>query len=170
LKPTVISLFSGCGGMNLGFKNAGFNIVWANDFYKDAVNTYKKNIGNHIVLGDIPSNEIPDNPDVLLGGFPCQGFSVANTNRDPNDNRNFLYKEMVRIIKDKKPFFDQNYLEKILAKSDFFFCVSVIFSVFFALFLSIILSSYSSETNVFFGYDSSCFLSSFVSVFILCSS
>lgn len=107
-KPTVISLFSGCGGMDLGFKNAGFKIIWANDFYKDAVNTYKKNIGNYIVLGDIidiPSNEIPDNPDVLLGGFPCQGFSIANTNRDPKDDRNFLYKEMVRIIKDKKPKF-----------------------------------------------------------------
>lgn len=94
--------------MDLGFKNAGFNIIWANDFYKDAVNTYKKNIGNHIVLGDIkdiPSKEIPDNPDVLLGGFPCQGFSLANTNRDPSDDRNFLYKEMVRIVKDKKPKF-----------------------------------------------------------------
>jgi len=122
LKPTVISLFSGCGGMDLGFKNAGFNIIWANDFYKDAVNTYKKNIGNHIVLGDItdiPSNEIPDNPDVLLGGFPCQGFSVANTNRDPNDDRNFLYREMVRIIKDKKPkFFVGENVKGILSIED----------------------------------------------------
>ena len=98
MKPTAISLFSGCGGMDLGFKNAGFKILWANDFYKDAVNTYKKNINSHIVLGDIkniPSSEIPDNPDVLLGGFPCQGFSIANTKRDPKDDRNFLYKEMV---------------------------------------------------------------------------
>ena len=122
MKPTTISLFSGCGGMDLGFKNAGFNIIWANDFYKDAVNTYKKNIGNHIVLGDItniPSNEIPDNPDVLLGGFPCQGFSIANTNRDPNDDRNFLYKEMVRIIKDKKPkFFVGENVKGILSIDD----------------------------------------------------
>ena len=51
--PTVVSLFSGCGGMDLGFKKVGFDIIWANDFFKDAVNTYKKNIGKHIVLGDI---------------------------------------------------------------------------------------------------------------------
>ena len=92
--------------MDLGFKQAGFKILWANDFYNYAVDTYKKNIGDHIVQGNIqniPSDDIPNDPDVLLGGFPCQGFSVANTKRDPNDDRNFLYKEMVRVIKDKKP-------------------------------------------------------------------
>ena len=106
--PTVVSLFSGCGGMDLGFKKAGFDIIWANDFFKDAVNTYKKNIGKHIVLGDItkiPSSEIPDNPDVILGGFPCQGFSIANSKKPAHDERNFLYKQMVRIIKDKLPKF-----------------------------------------------------------------
>ena len=59
----VVSLFSGCGGLDLGFINAGFEVVWATDFFPDAVNTYKKNIGEHIVLGDItkiPSSEIPD--------------------------------------------------------------------------------------------------------------
>ena len=83
-KFTVVSLFSGAGGMDKGFESAGFDIVWANDFNKDAVETYKKNLGNHIILGDItkiPSNEIPDNPDVIIGGFPCQGFSVNNTKR-----------------------------------------------------------------------------------------
>ena len=50
---TVVSLFSGCGGMDLGFKQAGFDIIWANDVFKDAVETYKLNLGNHIVLGDI---------------------------------------------------------------------------------------------------------------------
>lgn len=102
---TLISLFSGAGGMDLGFKQAGFNIIWANDFDEDATITYQNNIGN-IVLGDITeisSDEIPDNPDVIIGGFPCQGFSVANTNRNMKDERNFLYKEMLRIIKDKQP-------------------------------------------------------------------
>jgi DNA (cytosine-5)-methyltransferase 1 len=64
------------------------------------------NIGNHIVHGDITkiaSNEIPDGADVIIGGFPCQGFSVANNKRSMEDKRNFLYKEMLRIIKDKKP-------------------------------------------------------------------
>ena len=52
-KPTVVGLFSGCGGLDLGFKQAGFDILWANDFDKDSVETYKNNIGDHIVLGDI---------------------------------------------------------------------------------------------------------------------
>jgi len=102
----VISLFSGAGGMDLGFIQAGFDIVWANDIIPEAIETYRNNIGKHIVFGDIRminSNDIPDNPDVIIGGFPCQGFSVANTKRSMEDQRNFLYKEMLRIIKDKKP-------------------------------------------------------------------
>ena len=105
-KYTVVSLFSGAGGLDLGFKQAGFNIVWANDFDKDAVNTYKKNIGNEITLGDITkinSNDIPNHPDIVLGGFPCQGFSIANIKRSMNDERNFLYKELLRVVKDKQP-------------------------------------------------------------------
>lgn len=107
-KLRVVGLFSGCGGLDLGFKNAGFEIIWANDFMKEAVETYKKNIGAHIVLGDIteiPSSVIPNDIDVLLGGFPCQGFSIANTKRSMKDERNFLYKEMLRIINDKQPKF-----------------------------------------------------------------
>jgi len=105
-KPSVVGLFSGCGGLDLGFIQAGYEVLWANDFFKEAVETYKLNIGNHIVLGDIAqisSNDIPNNFDVLLGGFPCQGFSVANTKRSMEDQRNFLYKEMLRIIRDKQP-------------------------------------------------------------------
>ena len=104
--PTVVSLFAGAGGMDLGFQKAGFEIIWANDFDKDSVDTYKKNFGSHIVLGDIkdiPSSDIPDNPDVVIGGFPCQGFSINNKKRSMDDERNHLYKEMLRIIKDKKP-------------------------------------------------------------------
>lgn len=107
-KPKVVSLFSGCGGLDLGFKRAGFDILWANDFDKDSIETYTQNLGNHAVFGDItkiPSNEIPSDFDVLLGGFPCQGFSVANTKRSMKDKRNFLYLEMLRIIRDKKPKF-----------------------------------------------------------------
>lgn len=105
-KFTLISLFAGAGGMDKGFNLAGFDILWANDFDKYAVETYKKNLGNHIVLGDItqiPSNEIPNNPDVVIGGFPCQGFSVNNTKRSMEDKRNFLYKELLRVVKDKNP-------------------------------------------------------------------
>jgi len=105
-KYKVVSLFSGAGGMDLGFINAGFDIIWANDIIPEAIDTYRKNIGKHIVFGDIcmiPSSVIPDNPDVVIGGFPCQGFSIANTRRSMEDQRNFLYKEMLRIIKDKRP-------------------------------------------------------------------
>lgn len=107
-KFRVISLFSGAGGMDLGFINAGFDIVWANDFFKEAVESYKKNISEDIVFGDITkikSSEMPDNIDLVIGGFPCQGFSVANTKRSMKDERNFLYKEMLRVIKDKNPKF-----------------------------------------------------------------
>jgi DNA (cytosine-5)-methyltransferase 1 len=104
----VVSLFSGCGGLDLGFIQAGYEVVWANDFFKEAVETYKHNIGDHIVYGDItkiPSSEIPDDFDILLGGFPCQGFSIANIKRSMEDERNFLYKELLRLINDKKPKF-----------------------------------------------------------------
>ena len=107
-KYRVISLFSGAGGMDLGFINAGFDIVWANDFFKEEVESYKKNVDDRIVYGDITqidSSEMPDEIDLVIGGFPCQGFSVANTKRSMKDERNFLYKEMLRVIRDKKPKF-----------------------------------------------------------------
>ena len=107
-KYKVISLFSGAGGMDIGFINAAFEIVWANDFIKESVESYKLNIGNHIVFGDITkikSENIPNGADLVIGGFPCQGFSIANNKRSMKDERNFLYKEMLRIIKDKNPKF-----------------------------------------------------------------
>lgn len=102
----VVSLFTGCGGFDLGLKKAGFNVIWANDFFKEAVDTYKSNIGDHVHFGDITkvkNDEIPNNFDVLIGGFPCQGFSVANTKRSMTDSRNFLYLELLRVLKAKAP-------------------------------------------------------------------
>lgn len=101
----IVSLFSGAGGMDLGLIKAGHKIIWANDIFIDAVKTYQYNIGDHIDtrdISEIKSSEIPD-ADVIVGGFPCQGFSVANWNRTVQDPRNQLYKQMVRIIRDKKP-------------------------------------------------------------------
>ena len=103
----VVSLFSGAGGLDLGFKMAGHDVVWANDLYEDAVHTYQKNIGDHIILEDvrkISADEIPD-CDIVIGGFPCQGFSVANTKRHIGDERNELYKQLIRVIEDKRPKF-----------------------------------------------------------------
>lgn len=103
----IVSLFSGAGGLDLGFIKAGHDIVWANDLYEDAVNTYRKNIGDHIVLADIQEIDAKDIPDcdIVIGGFPCQGFSVANWKRHMDDERNVLYKQLVRVIKGKKPKF-----------------------------------------------------------------
>lgn len=103
----IVSLFSGAGGLDLGFIQAGHRVVWANDLYADAVETYRKNIGDHIVCADItkvPSSQIPE-CDMVIGGFPCQGFSVANMKRHSQDTRNVLYRQLLRVICDKKPAF-----------------------------------------------------------------
>jgi len=103
----IVSLFSGAGGLDLGFKMAGHDIIWANDLYEDAVDTYKHNIGSHIVCEDISKIDTDDIPDcdIVIGGFPCQGFSVANTKRHEEDERNSLYKQLIRVIDAKKPKF-----------------------------------------------------------------
>jgi len=102
---SVISLFSGAGGADLGFIKAGFRIIWAIDNFTEAVATYRKNIGNHILeknIEDVRAEDIPD-ATVVIGGFPCQGFSVANTQRSDCDVRNKLYLHFVRIVTSKKP-------------------------------------------------------------------
>lgn len=101
----VVSLFSGAGGLDLGLIQAGMEIVWANDIFADAASTYRHNIGSHIdtrSICEIKSSEIPD-CDVVVGGFPCQGFSVANWGRTMDDPRNQLYRELVRVVRDKNP-------------------------------------------------------------------
>jgi DNA (cytosine-5)-methyltransferase 1 len=103
----VVSLFAGVGGLDLGFKRAGHDIIWANDIDRDAIETYKKNVGNDVICGpieNIPSENIPE-CDIVIGGFPCQGFSVANVKRSASDSRNKLYRELVRVIKDKQPMY-----------------------------------------------------------------
>ena len=79
----VVSLFSGIGGLDKGFSDAGYDVVWANDFDKFAVETYKANYDNPVVCGDINSIDFDDIPDcdVLIGGFPCQPFSIAGISK-----------------------------------------------------------------------------------------
>jgi len=100
----VVSLFSGCGGLDLGFKMAGFNIVWANDILPDACETYKKEIGDHIVCKDISEIDVRSIPeaDVIIGGPPCQGFSGVGK-RDPDDARSMLVWRYLEIINKVKP-------------------------------------------------------------------
>ena len=61
----ILSLFCGCGGLDKGFDEAGYNIVWANDFDKYAVETYRANFGNHVVLGDINEIELDDLTELM---------------------------------------------------------------------------------------------------------
>lgn len=103
----IISLFSGAGGLDLGLVQAGHEILWAIDIDKDAVTTYSNNIGKYIQLRDVTQldmNELPD-CDAIVGGFPCQGFSIANLKRTVDDERNQLYKSFYRAIKVKQPKF-----------------------------------------------------------------
>lgn len=99
----VVSFFSGIGGLDKGFSDAGYDVIWANDFDKFAVQTYEKNYDNRIVLGDIneiPFDEIPD-CDVLIGGFPCQPFSMMGEQKGFEDARGTLFFRIAEIIKNK---------------------------------------------------------------------
>ena len=102
----AISLFSGAGGMDIGFKNEGIDVIWANEIDKDAYNTYKENNPETTIIhGDIKAhieelNKFND-IDIMFGGPPCQGFSVAGK-MDPNDERSTLiwtFLEAVNIVK-----------------------------------------------------------------------
>ena len=103
-KPTHVSLFSGCGGLDLGFEKAGFNRVWANDFDKDAQRVYSLNLGpiDGRDIRSIPTEEIPP-CEILTAGFPCQPFSNAGNRKGINDSRGMLYQECLRVIEAKQP-------------------------------------------------------------------
>lgn len=103
--PRFISLFTGCGGLDLGFIMEGFEPVWANDLLDHACETYRNNIGNHIYEGDIADvdfSKIPDG-ELVLGGFPCQDFSMIWKRGGINTNRGNLYRYFVEVVKEKEP-------------------------------------------------------------------
>lgn len=102
---TVVSLFAGAGGLDIGFENQGFKTIWANDIDKDACATHRMWSNAVVVQGDIGKidfDNIP-NSDIITGGFPCQGFSLAGP-RKIDDQRNALYKFYVRLVEEKKPY------------------------------------------------------------------
>ena len=100
----VVSLFSGGGGLDLGFQSAGFQIIWAIDNNQNAVDTYKANIGEHIICEDINKVDTKKIPfaDVIIGGPPCQSFSLAG-NRNVEDARGQLVWKYIGIISDIQP-------------------------------------------------------------------
>ena len=104
----IISLFAGCGGLDLGFENAGFDIVWANEFDKDIWETYEHNHPNtpldHRSITDIDADEIPD-CDGIIGGPPCQSWSIGGSKRGMNDHRGQLFWDYIRILSAKNPMF-----------------------------------------------------------------
>lgn len=104
--PTVCSLFAGIGGIDLGFKQAGFDVIWANEYDTAACKTYRHNFDDsNLVEGDIrdiSADYIPDF-DVLTAGFPCQPFSIAGKQKGFNDKRGNLFFEIARIIDTKRP-------------------------------------------------------------------
>lgn len=104
IHPRLVSLFSGCGGMDLGFKHAGYRIIYANDFDSDAQRVYEKNFGkiDKRSILDVHETEIPD-CDILTAGFPCQPFSNAGNRKGVEDSRGNLYKECLRVVKEKHP-------------------------------------------------------------------
>lgn len=107
-KPTILSLFSGCGGLDLGFHEEGYKTIWANDISVDASETFRLNFGNVINSKNIetidPYNDssIP-NCDIILGGFPCQDFSIIWKQPGLNGSRGNLYKSFLKFVDAKKP-------------------------------------------------------------------
>ena len=101
----VLSLFSGVGGIDLPFEKFGFKIIYANDFDSYAVQTYNENFEVKATLADITKVDVKDLPqhDVLIGGFPCQPFSIAGYRKGFDDTRCTLIFNVANILKEKKP-------------------------------------------------------------------
>jgi DNA (cytosine-5)-methyltransferase 1 len=104
-RPTLVSMFSGCGGLDLGFHRAGYNVVWSNDINVDACETYRKNLGPIIEqsVRDITPPKLKFRPDVLAAGFPCQPFSNAGSRKGVLDERGTLFRDCFRFVDELRP-------------------------------------------------------------------
>jgi len=104
----LATLFSGAGGLDLGFRQAGFDIAWSNEFDKTIWDTHEYNFPDTFLdrrsIVDIPSADVPE-IEGIIGGPPCQSWSEAGAKRGINDARGKLFHEYIRILADKKPKF-----------------------------------------------------------------
>ena len=100
----VCSLFAGIGGIDLAFKQAGFEIVWANEIDKDACKTYRYNFPNTVLtkcdIRKVSAEDMPDF-DILTAGFPCQSFSICGNKEGFADERGNLFFEIMKIAGEK---------------------------------------------------------------------
>jgi DNA (cytosine-5)-methyltransferase 1 len=105
LNFSLMGLFAGVGGIELGFKQAGFKPVVANEFDKYAGETYRMNHEHDLILKSIKDLEIKEIPkiEVLTGGFPCQAFSLAGYRKGFDDPRGNLFWDIVKIAEEKEP-------------------------------------------------------------------
>lgn len=104
----LISLFSGAGGLDLGFEKAGFDIVVANEFDKTIWETYEKNHKGKLLkksIKELSPEELPNNITGIIGGPPCQSWSLGGTSKGIKDPRGKLFFQYIRIIKEKQPLF-----------------------------------------------------------------
>ena len=106
MKPRVIDLFAGVGGLSLGFEQAGFNVVLANEYDPEIASAYQMNHPHtQMIVGDITSLDLEEmfgklagQIDVIIGGPPCQGFSQKGQRKTIHDSRNFLFKYYVKVV------------------------------------------------------------------------
>ena len=107
-RPVIVSLFSGCGGLDLGFEKAGFHVLWANEYDKDIWDTYRLNHKETTLdtrsITDIHASEVP-NCDGIIGGPPCQSWSEGGAKRGLKDKRGQLFWDYIRILDAKQPKF-----------------------------------------------------------------
>ncbi|SFN21805.1 DNA (cytosine-5)-methyltransferase 1 [Paenimyroides ummariense] len=104
----VVSFFAGAGGLDLGFQNAGFNVIWANEYDKEIWETYQKNHPQTVLdkrsIVNVPSDEVPE-CDGIIGGPPCQSWSEAGAMKGIEDKRGQLFFDFIRILEAKQPKF-----------------------------------------------------------------
>ncbi len=103
MRPSAISLFSGCGGSDLALQQAGYKILWSNDIWDAACQTHRDNLKNSkIQVGDIAQFRSFPRAELLVGCYPCQGYSQGGK-RKWHDSINYLYREFDRVLRKVKP-------------------------------------------------------------------